>query len=655
MAIAASLLTSNISTADQTSYATASISPAANSLILLFCASSVGSGTAPKLTPSGLSLTWTERVATNGQADDLNRRIQCWTAQCGGSPGSGAITLTCGDLGSGATASGAGWAVIQITGHNTTTPVVQAVGAGGGSGTGAVTLATAGSTENRAFSYWSHRANEGSTPRTNWTELSDHNGSSPSAGHQSQWRSTAFGTDDASATWTDTSVEWNGIAIEIAAASGTLYTASHGGGFTPAAAIARAGTKPASGGFTPAAAIARVDSKPISAGLTPAAALARVVTAFKTPTGAITPAGALPRLTTKPAAGAMTPAATIVRVTAKAAAGAVTPTSTLGRLTTALKTLTGAITPAATAVRLTAKPAAGALTPDAAIATILGRSRSFSGAIDSAATIVSVIGKPLAGAVTSAGTAVRARAMPAGAEITPTGSIGAVRAMARSMAATLTLAGALAKVGARPAAGEIAPTSTHADVFNRPVAGSITSSSVTTRSIAKASSGLVDLAGDILGGALTRAFSGTIGFVGALSRSFVKNAGGAIAPGGGGGQTNVTDTEGVVSPIGALVRLISKPFTASLSPTGQLVKARELAFGSTIGAASTLDRPSYDPEHNHGGTIEFAGAATMFMAKAMASLLSIRGDMLGFGSPQYCAFVFVRLDTVTLTVEDCDG
>lgn len=214
MAIAATLLTSANSSTDANTYTTASISPAANSLLLVFVWSSHAT-TAPDNVVTGLSLTWTQRaVTTNSTA---SRKLTCITAQCGASPGSGALTIT-------STASiGDAWAVIQITGHDTTTPVVQAPTSPTNTTsalTGSITLAAAGNANNRPFAAFGHRAQTATTPRTNWTELSDDlsDASAPIAGFETQWRSDAFETT-ASATWT-TSSQWSGIAVEIAASTG---------------------------------------------------------------------------------------------------------------------------------------------------------------------------------------------------------------------------------------------------------------------------------------------------------------------------------------------------------------------------------------------------------------------------------------------------
>jgi hypothetical protein len=226
MAIAATLLTSSYDNVDRTSYTTASISPASNSLLLLFVTDSISVGTAPEAVPTGLSLTW-ERLGQRvyGPSPGV-RRAGAWIAQCGGSPGSGTITLTENDRGSGTTSIGTSWAVIEITGHHTTQPVRQVQYPGTGtfatlSGyqlTGlTLPMLPAADSNSRGFSAFHHQANEATTFRANWSELSDHNATTPDGGHETQWRSDAFETT-ASATWT-TSSRCFGFAIEIAEAS----------------------------------------------------------------------------------------------------------------------------------------------------------------------------------------------------------------------------------------------------------------------------------------------------------------------------------------------------------------------------------------------------------------------------------------------------
>ena len=96
--------------------------------------------------------------------------------------------------------------------------IVQNPTSSGSGASGSVTLAAAGSSDNRPISCFWHKKNEVSTQRTNWTELDDQNGTGQSRSVGSQYRSDAFEVT-ASASWT-TSANWGGTAAEIKAVAG---------------------------------------------------------------------------------------------------------------------------------------------------------------------------------------------------------------------------------------------------------------------------------------------------------------------------------------------------------------------------------------------------------------------------------------------------
>ena len=123
MAIAATLLTSGTSTTDGSSFTTASVTPAANSLLLVFVVNAVTGGA--DATVSGFSATWTRRV---NQAASSSTKLSVHSAQLGATPGSGTLTIAA------APATGSiVWHVVQVTGHNTAAPVVQTPAATGAS------------------------------------------------------------------------------------------------------------------------------------------------------------------------------------------------------------------------------------------------------------------------------------------------------------------------------------------------------------------------------------------------------------------------------------------------------------------------------------------------------------------------------------------
>jgi hypothetical protein len=223
VAIGATLLTSAYNNANQTSYTTASVSPAANSLLLLFTVDTIAAGTPPQAVPTGLSLTWEElgtRALMAGAAGE--KRVSAWIAQCGASPGSGALTLTESDEGSGTTSTGTAWSVIEVTGHHVAYPVRQ-VAFPPAAEVGLLTSftltlpAAAADANSRAFAWFNINGNTTITPRASWTELSDVAGTTPSMTSEAQWRSDAF---EAVASASFGGIEdCMAIALEIAEAS----------------------------------------------------------------------------------------------------------------------------------------------------------------------------------------------------------------------------------------------------------------------------------------------------------------------------------------------------------------------------------------------------------------------------------------------------
>lgn len=211
MAIAQSTLTSASSTVNSTStYVTASISPAANSLLIASLVYVVTGGATS--TVAGLSLTWTQQktIAISGST-----RITVWTAPAGASPGSGALTFT--HSANGATESGV-WTVLQVTGQDAASPVVQAVNANATNANAAVTFAAAGAAANRMFSWTGANDSVTYTPVGSYTEIVDHLENSPSCSEQVQWRSDATDTS-AGATLSVGTASWGMVGLEIKAAA----------------------------------------------------------------------------------------------------------------------------------------------------------------------------------------------------------------------------------------------------------------------------------------------------------------------------------------------------------------------------------------------------------------------------------------------------
>ena len=216
MAIGITDLGSGYDNTDGTSYVGASLSPAANSL-LMFPYSTRHGSTGCTGTVSGLGLTWIKTVTE--QVDGLST-LGCWHAQCSASPGSGALTLS---IDAGITAIGASATILQVTGHNTTTPIVTtyqaAIGLTGATGT--ITFSALANSGNAQLASFMHRGNTASTPKAGWTAAADGFNNAPNHGCRSEWKIGAF---DASATMTWTSARWQGLGVEIAVAGGAPAT-----------------------------------------------------------------------------------------------------------------------------------------------------------------------------------------------------------------------------------------------------------------------------------------------------------------------------------------------------------------------------------------------------------------------------------------------
>lgn len=210
--IGTAVLTSSFSTANSVStYATASISPTANSVLVASLVYVVTGGATD--TVAGLSLTWTERAT---RVISASTRITVWTAPAGASPGSGALTFT--HSANGATQSGT-WDVIEVTGADAAAPVVQAVTANATSTAPTVNFAAAGNAANRMFAFIGTNSNPTTTPRPSpaWTELTDHGVDTPSCTQEVQWLSTA--TDTVADGTLSGSASWGIAGLEIKAAS----------------------------------------------------------------------------------------------------------------------------------------------------------------------------------------------------------------------------------------------------------------------------------------------------------------------------------------------------------------------------------------------------------------------------------------------------
>jgi hypothetical protein len=212
MALAASNLTSGSDTTDATSYATASITPTGNALVLLTVATRRAAGNPSAPTATGNGLTWVE-VGTQLSSGSGNRRITILRAM-GASPSTGAITINIAE-----TQTECVWSVDQFTGTDTSGTngsgaVVQSVETDDGGSTatsGLVTLAAFGSANNMAYGGKVHTSNGTTTPGSGFTELVDVAVAESGTGFQTEYK-----LNDTTVDWSWTgSHTWFAAALEI--------------------------------------------------------------------------------------------------------------------------------------------------------------------------------------------------------------------------------------------------------------------------------------------------------------------------------------------------------------------------------------------------------------------------------------------------------
>lgn len=195
-----------IDTTDRTVYTTASVSPTANNLLLLWVGSlNADTGAAsPEPTVVGNGVTWV-KVGTQSFDTNNKQRGTLFRAM-GGSPSSGTIAITFSE-----NQNWIGWilsefANVDTGGSNGADAVVQSVLGTDTSATSLlITLAAFGNVNNATYGGIAHGAL--TTPGSGFIEIADNGG-----GGQSQWKS----DNDTSVDWSGwTARDVGGVAIEI--------------------------------------------------------------------------------------------------------------------------------------------------------------------------------------------------------------------------------------------------------------------------------------------------------------------------------------------------------------------------------------------------------------------------------------------------------
>lgn len=224
MVWAATALAGGSSSANAESYATTSVSPTGDAILV--AVSDVGNNNdAPgDPTVTGLSLTW---VKIAGYAYDTNtfNHLSMWAAITPTTPGSGAITFDYG-VGSGDTMTGHSYSVFELTGEAVDTvaaalaqaAVTGSVDTAGTSET--ISLGSAPTNGNIVVAAVAHLANETTaTPDVDWTTLHNVNHGNHSASLLTQYDLGSPPEQTNTSAWT-TSAEKGSIIVEFQAAAG---------------------------------------------------------------------------------------------------------------------------------------------------------------------------------------------------------------------------------------------------------------------------------------------------------------------------------------------------------------------------------------------------------------------------------------------------
>jgi len=189
-------------------------------LYIVFVNTSTGSGTAPSVTSvSGAGLSFTQIGTAGGLVySGTARRIQAWRALSSAGAGTGSITINLAGISTSMDAVLLEFTGADTSGTNGSGAIVRsATSQASKVKTLSVPLAAFGSAANRPVAFFSHVANEATTPGAGYTELDDGNHSSPNTGAQLEWHATAAQTTP-SASWSKKQ-DCGGFAIEVKAAS----------------------------------------------------------------------------------------------------------------------------------------------------------------------------------------------------------------------------------------------------------------------------------------------------------------------------------------------------------------------------------------------------------------------------------------------------
>lgn len=384
--IVPTLLTEGSGTADTTSYATASITPTANRVLLAFVSSSTTNNTNTEpTTVTGNGLTWTRVTGVSG---NTNNTSSLWWAPTGATPSAGAVTF-----GFGVAQHNVLWKVVEVN-ADPAAPVAQARTHAISGANIYVTLDEEVAAGNATFGFASmNSAIVTLTPITGYTEIGTQvTETSPAIRHALEWRQS--GTVSLGFTGTGTPSK-SMIGAEVQAALVQAGSAATG---TATLALTAAGTARAAA--TGTATLALTAAGAARAAATGTAAL--TLTAAGTGRAVATGSAALTLTAAGTARAPATGTATLTLTATGTGRGRATGTATLALTATGQATSPGGATGTAT-LALTAAGTARAAATGTATVTLSGTAAARGAGAGTATLLLSGTAAP-AGAAQSTGT-----------------------------------------------------------------------------------------------------------------------------------------------------------------------------------------------------------------------------------------------------------
>ena len=233
----------------------------------------------------------------------------------------------------------------------------------------------------------------------------------------------------------------SGLLIMEETTGGTTFNITPSGSITPSGALIKQANKSLAGAITPSGALVKLVSKLLSGAITPSGALTTLRVILRTFSGAITPSGALVKQVNKALSSAITPAGALIKQVNKALSGAITPSGALALIKVLLRTFSGSITPTGALSKQASKSLAGAIAPAGALAKSIAK--KVVGAITPTGSLATlrVLLRTFTGAITPTGTLKRSTSKTLTGSITPSGAL--AKSISKLFSGILTLAGSL--------------------------------------------------------------------------------------------------------------------------------------------------------------------------------------------------------------------